>query len=95
MYTSIPYEKGWTAYVDGVETEITPIANAMCAIPLSQGEHQVTFKYSPNGFIPGVLLGTAALALFVLIIAVEQVYKRKRKKMLSDPATTTVDTKQV
>lgn len=95
MYTSIPYEEGWTAYVDGVETEIIPIANAMCAVPLSQGEHQVTFKYSPNGFIPGVLLGVAALALFILIIAMEQVYKKKRKKMQADPVTATIDTKQV
>lgn len=80
MYTSIPYEKGWTALVDGKETEITPVADAMCALYLDKGDHEITFKYSPNGFIPGVLAGVFALAAFILIIIIEQLLRRKRRQ---------------
>ena len=64
FYTSIPYEKGWTAKVDGVETEITPVGNSLLAFPLSAGEHQITLTYYPNGFWPG--LAVSVICLFIL-----------------------------
>ena len=64
FYTSIPYEKGWTATVDGEETEITPVGNSLLAFPLSAGEHQITLTYYPNGFWPG--LAVSVICLFIL-----------------------------
>ena len=55
FFTSIPYEKGWKAYVDGKEVEVTPIANAMVAFPITEGQHTVTLKFIPHGFIVGVI----------------------------------------
>ena len=73
FYTSIPYEKGWKAYVDGDEVEITPVGGSLLAFPIDRGEHEITLKYAPNGFWPGLLvsivcgLGFAAMCVLVYI----------------------------
>ncbi|MBR3988570.1 MAG: YfhO family protein [Clostridia bacterium] len=66
FFTSIPYEKGWKAYVDGEEVEITPIANAMVAFPITEGQHEITLKFIPHGFLVGV---TAFAIGFIMLAA--------------------------
>lgn len=80
MYTSIPYEEGWSAYIDGEEVEITPIANnALVSIDLSKGEHTVTFKYMPKGFVLSLIMFVIGVIVFVGIILFEKFYMRKKK----------------
>ena len=64
FYTSIPYEKGWTAKVDGETVDITPVGNSLLAFPLSAGEHEITLTYYPNGFWPGMAVSCVCLLLF-------------------------------
>ena len=72
---SVPYSKGWTAYVDGVETELLR-ANTWCmALDLGAGEHTVELRYKT----PGLTLGVVATGIgLVLLGAVCIVYKRKK-----------------
>ena len=89
FYTSISYTKGWKAYVDGKETEITPVGNAMLAFPLTKGEHHIELKYIPEGFIPGVICTLLALAIFIVLIILapkrEQIFaKIKANKTAPD-----------
>lgn len=80
MYTSIPYEDGWTAYVDGKQVEINPLANnAMVSVDLTAGEHTVRFKYVPKGFALGAVICIVAIIIFIAIIAFEYFYLKKKK----------------
>lgn len=74
LFTSIPYEKGWSLYVDGVKTEIEPFGDAFIGVRLSEGEHKITLKYVPQGFIVGSIVSIGALGLFLLLC----VLRRKR-----------------
>lgn len=65
FFTSIPYEKGWKAYIDGVEVEVTPVANAMVAFPITEGEHEIKLKFVPDGFPVGI----TAFCVGLLILA--------------------------
>lgn len=67
MYTSIPYDGGWTVYVDGKKTKTTSLAYAFTCVPLSAGKHDIKMVYSPPGFILGLIITISALALFVLL----------------------------
>ena len=67
FYTSISYAKGWKAYVDGVETEITPVGNALLAFPISEGTHNIELKYTPEGFIPGLSCTLLAVLIFIAL----------------------------
>ena len=87
FYTSISYTKGWKAYVDGVETEITPVGDAMLAFPMNRGAHHIELKYIPEGFIPGVICTLLALIIFIALIILapkrEQIFaKLKAKKAI-------------
>ncbi len=54
LVTTIPAEPGWTAYVDG-ETVSTGVCwDTFLTVELTPGTHQVTFRYTPPGLIPGL-----------------------------------------
>lgn len=69
--------EGWTAYVDGKEVEITPIADALVAFPLEKGKHTIHMRYVPKGFTIGATISCVGLLLFAGIIFLS--YKRKKK----------------
>jgi len=72
LYLSIPYEEGWSVYVDGEEREMVCLMDAMCGVRLEPGEHSVTLKYSPKGFVPGLILSIGTLGLLVILWTMEK-----------------------
>lgn len=78
MFTSIPYESGWTVEVDGEEVEPVELISAFIGIPLSAGTHTVTMKYTPPGFTVGVVL----LILGIGAIIVLYMYDRKHNEVI-------------
>lgn len=79
MFTSIPYDKGWSAYVDGNKVKISSLEDALLTIPLKSGEHVIELKYQPQGRT----LGIALTILSIMGFAVALIYdnqKRKREK---------------
>lgn len=79
LYTSIPYESGWTAYVDGEQVETANVDNAMLALHLTKGKHTVEFKYTPAGFNAGLLISITSAALFGLYCLATWYAKKKGK----------------
>lgn len=57
LVTTIPAEPGWTAYVDGEKVDTGVCWDTFLTLELSSGTHQVTFRYTPPGLIPGLGLG--------------------------------------
>ena len=88
FYMSVPYEEGWTLYVDGEKTELYPVFDAMCGADLSVGTHKITMKYSPKGFLPGVAVGAVSFAILVVMYLLE---RKKAKKMQETSDTETSD----
>lgn len=73
MLLSIPYSRGWKAYVDGQETELNRGNIMYMALPLSKGQHHILLRYRTPFLVEGSLL--TALALMFLIIKL--LYERK------------------
>ena len=64
LYTSIPQNGNWYVYVDGEAVEPKLVGNAMVAVPLSKGYHEVSLRYHNSAFSAGwkvTLLSTAIL----------------------------------
>ena len=80
FYTSVPYEEGWTATVDGREVEITPVGDALIAFKLSEGEHTIKLTYYPKGFWPGVAVSGVCLVAFVFACLYVYVFKKRKDK---------------
>jgi len=78
LYTSIPQNGNWHAYVDGQEVEITLVGNAMVSVPLTQGSHTVTFRYRNPAFALGLAVSILCALLFVGITV--PIYSARSKK---------------
>jgi len=63
LYTSIPAQPGWTVRVDGCVTEHAALHDALILVPLTAGEHTVSFTYTPPGLYAGLSLTAIGLAL--------------------------------
>jgi len=66
LYTSIPVNKHWTAYVNGVKSEIVPIGGAMIALPLTAGTHYIEFMYFNKDLLFGIIISLVSLVLFAI-----------------------------
>ncbi|MCM1298106.1 MAG: YfhO family protein [[Eubacterium] siraeum] len=68
LLTTIPVEKGWTVYVDGVKTEYREALGALIAVPLTAGQHTVEMKFMTAGYPAAVVISVSGLIIFVGII---------------------------
>lgn len=65
LICSIPYDKGWSVYIDGKKTETNNIYGALISVNVPAGEHTVTLKYMPVNFILGCII--TSLCIIILI----------------------------
>ena len=81
FYTSVPYEQGWTLYVDGEEQEITPWEDAFIALEdLEAGTHEIEMRFVPAGFKLGAAITLSGLILFAAAIFLEKNRKNYKNK---------------
>lgn len=72
----VPYSKGWSVYVDGEERECMK-ANYLCAsVAVPEGDHEVVFRYSTPGLIPGLAVSILGI-LMIQIICVRNRFARE------------------
>ena len=83
--------EGWTAKVDGKDTEITPVANAMTAFKLSKGKHEISLSFLPKGFTRGMIISIIGLILF----AGYTVLRKVKKKQFTLLYTENEDTEEI
>lgn len=76
LFVSVPYSEGFTAYVDGKETEILRANTFGMALSLSEGEHHIEFRYHTHGLGLGAVMSLTGFAVFTVIA----VTNRKKKK---------------
>ena len=76
LYTSIPYDEGWKAYVDGEEVETKRIANALLALEMPPGKHEVELRFTPPGRNKGFIASAVCWLIYIFI----WVYIRKKQK---------------
>ncbi|MBO0439868.1 YfhO family protein [Candidatus Enterococcus ikei] len=65
IFTTIPYDKGWKAYVDDKEVEIPTFKDAFLAIPVPKGKHTLELVFLPQGFLIGAVLFVSGISLFI------------------------------
>lgn len=88
LYTSIPYEEGWTVTLDGNEIEPSKICkDALIGISITPGKHTIEFSYCPKGFVPGIIITIISIIALVLLARREKILlwydNKKRSKSLN------------
>ncbi|SCW36708.1 membrane protein YfhO [Ruminococcaceae bacterium YRB3002] len=70
VITTVPYEGGWTLYIDGQEAEIKPYQQAFISFDVPSGPHTCELKFIAPGFKTGAVMsavGVAGMLVFVII----------------------------
>lgn len=80
LFTSIPYDEGWTVYVDGKKTEYYKICNAFIGVDMSPGEHKIEMVYVPKGLYIGIAI--SFISLVILLLGVMHNINNDTKKKL-------------
>lgn len=70
---SIPFDKGWKVYIDGMMSKPCLINGGMLGVCVSEGEHDIYLKFVPNGLYEGMIVSV----LTMLCMGVYWVVKRK------------------
>lgn len=68
MFTSIPYDSGWSAYVDGEKAEIKTVAGAFIALDMDAGTHEIELKYFPRGLKEGIIITFAGWMIMAFLL---------------------------
>lgn len=76
LITTIPYEKGWAATIDGKPAKIQEFQDGLVSLKVPKGQHQIEFSYLPEGFKTGAILFVSCLLLFCLY---DRYYLKVRK----------------
>ena len=79
LFTSIPYEDGWEAYVDGKTTDIYPVmGDAFLALVLTPGEHTIELHYTAPGREIGMMLSEASGIILLVILLMSRIHLSRK-----------------
>lgn len=65
LFLSIPYEKGWTVYVDGKKTNYEKLYDTFIGISLNKGNHKIEMSFYPVGLDIGIILSKLGVVLII------------------------------
>ena len=62
LCTSIPYDTGWSVYIDGKKAETFKLGEALLTTTVKPGKHKVELRYTPKGLAIGAVVSGACVA---------------------------------
>ena len=63
--TSLPFRKGYKAFVNGIETPITCINQTFVGVPLASGSYEISLYYCPPGKHAAIWISLLSCLLFI------------------------------
>ncbi|MEG0660357.1 MAG: YfhO family protein [Anaerorhabdus sp.] len=79
LFTSIPFDLGWTVYVDGRKIDYEKVNLGFIGFNLDKGYHEIEFKYSIPYLKEGIIISTISIVI-VFIIDIRR--RRKRNEVV-------------
>ena len=93
LFTTIPYDKGWSAYVDGTPSKIyVTLDDTFCTLALAPGEHSIIFIYTPPYAFAGSIISTMAIVVFLIVFIISGMPKKTALAKKDDTNTAPADT---
>jgi uncharacterized membrane protein YfhO len=77
LFTTIPYDRGWSIFVDGRPIEATISQGTFIALQLDPGLHQIEMKYH----IPGLTIGLLVSAISLMVFIIATVFLPKKETL--------------
>lgn len=82
IFFSVPYDKGWSAFINGEKVEIIKVDDGLMALKCQKGINNIEFNYIPQGFKFGAILSIVSFVLICVGICIN-----KRVKLHDEAST--------
>ena len=82
VFFSVPYERGWSAKVNGKDVKVEKVSYGFMAVPVPAGDSTITFTFKAQGAKLGKIASLSGLAILAVYWIADF---RKRKKNGEDP----------
>ena len=102
---SIPYDAGWSVYVDGKRVDTFVWKNALLCVDVPAGTHSLELRYVPHNLILGCVLTAFSIIILIGIYLASRFIKAEKvnmahfplviRKYLDDPSLTNKDIKKL
>ncbi|MBR3610754.1 MAG: YfhO family protein [Oscillospiraceae bacterium] len=79
VFFSVPYEKGWKAYVNGAETVIEKVDIGFMAVFAEKGINEIVFVYETPSLKAGALISAVSFIALIAYTALFYYEKRRRE----------------
>ncbi len=76
LLTSIPYDRGWEAKVNGENVPVLPVMDSLVGVEVPGDAKQIELEFVPSGWREGVLISVISL---ILIVSIAILTKKQRK----------------
>lgn len=80
MFTTIPYDKGWTVKIDGQKVETKDFQDGFLTFTVPKGTHDIKLSFLPPGLIIGVICFIGSTIIFIVYYRVTKVTLKKKEK---------------
>lgn len=71
LFTTIPYEPGWTITVDGKKVTPVKLIDSLIGIELEAGEHTVEMRFFPSYLTLAIFVSLFGLSLLAIVFVIE------------------------
>lgn len=85
VFFSVPYDKGWSATVNGKKAEIEKVNAGFMAVKVPEGESEIRFNYLTPGLLSGIQITTIASVVFIIYAIIFVIYYSKRSSVTKYP----------
>ena len=80
LFFSVPYDKGWTATVNGEPAEIEKVNIGFMAVRVKGGEHsKVVFRYTTPMLREGLIISGISLAVLIVYLIYNKGFSAKKR----------------
>lgn len=71
LFTTIPYEPGWSITVDGEKVEPVKLVGSLIGINVPAGTHTVTMRFWPDYLTLAIIVSLVGLSLIAIVFVLE------------------------
>ncbi len=79
VFFSVPYDEGWSAFVNGEEAEIVCANAGFMAVKADAGANEITFRYHTPGLKTGAVVSAAAAVVLAGWCFLPYIWKKRKR----------------
>ena len=78
VFFSVPYDKGWSATVNGKPVTVEKVNVGFMAVAVDEGESEIRFRYQNSGLVLGIVITMVSIFVFVVYMMISYLFTRHK-----------------